>query len=559
MKLRESSRDLIEKLEARANTLEAQLQDKQLESSALRQIGQAMGMLFDIDEMLKKVAEIIVRVTGTDLCLIFLLDQAKTNLVLRASSGPSSGITGKIKLKVGEGVTGWVAKERRLVALDREAWLDARFKPVPEFQQDTYQSMLSLPLPGKEDLVGVINVSTDPPHEYTATQISLLSSIAEQVGGAVENFLQYQKVEKQASHLTTLSQISHTVTSDLYLEEVLNLIVAMTAESMNFRICTLMLLDEQKQELIIKASQTKSENYLKKPNIKFGESVAGRAVAEGKPISVLDVRKTSQYRYPDVAKREGLCSLISVPLKLKGKTIGVLNGYTAKPHVFTDEEIGLLSALGSHAAMAIENAKLKVRSAVIQEMHHRVKNSLQTIASLLRLQIRYGKFDSVEQVLNECINRILAIASVHELLSGDNLDIVNVKKVATGIMGATTGSLVPPDKSLETVIEGKDIMLPARKATSVALILNELVQNAIEHGFRVANRGKIVLSLSEYRGKVRMAVSNDGEPLPREFDLHSHQNLGLQIVETLVRDDLTGDFTLTNQRGYIKALVTFPK
>jgi len=545
--------------EQRIRELEAELRDKELEAEALRQIGQAMGSLFEIEEMLKQVADIVAKVTGTDLCLIYLLNESKTELVLRAMSRPAAGVIGKIRLKVGEGITGWVAKERRHVALGREAWRDSRFKHVPALREDSYHSMLSVPLPGKEDLVGVINVRTNPPHEYTQTQIALLNSIANQVGGAVENFLQYQRVEKRASHLTTLSEISRSITSEMYLEEVLHLIVAMTAESMNFKICSVMLLDEAKQELVIKATQSKSRAYIRKPNLKLGGSVAGRAVVEGQPISVLDVRKTPAYRYPDIAKREGLCSLIAVPLKVKGKIIGVLNCYTARPHIFTEEEIALLTALASHAAIAIENAKLMVRSAIIQEMHHRVKNSLQTIASLLRLQLRYAKLGSVEQALSESINRILAIAAVHELLSSESLDNVNIKKVAEGIAAATAHSLFPPDKSIDLSIEGSDVELPSQKATSVALILNELVQNAVEHGFKNLNRGRIVIDMREDADAVRLTVANDGDPLPAEFDLRHHRSLGLQIVENLVRDDLAGSFTLTNDRGMIKALVTFPK
>ncbi|MBI2843354.1 MAG: GAF domain-containing protein [Armatimonadetes bacterium] len=549
----------LEALDIRVGDLEAKLRDKELQVEALKQIGQSIGSLFEIEEMLKKVADIVVRVTGTDLCLIYLLDPSKSELVLMAASRPGEGVVGKIRLKVGEGVTGWVAKERRHVALGREAWRDSRFKHVPGLREDNYHSMLSVPLQGKKNLVGVVNVRTNPPHEYTQTQIDLLNIIAEQVGGAVENFLQYQRMEKRASHLTTLSEISRTIASDLYLEEVLQLIVAMTADSMNFRICSVMLLDEDKQELVIKATQSKSRAYIRKPNLKIGESVAGRAVMEGNPITVTDVRKTPGYRYPDIARREGLCSLIAVPLKVKGKTIGVLNCYTARPQTFTDEEVTLLTALASHAAIAIENAKLMVRSAIIQEMHHRVKNSLQTIASLLRLQIRYGKFDSVEQVLNESINRILAIASVHELLSSENLDKVSVRKVAESILSATGRSLVPPDKNIDMEIKGGDIMLPSQRATSVALILNELVQNAVEHGFKSSHKGSIVIDVQEHDDNVRLSVTNDGEYLPADFDLRSHRSLGLQIVENLVHDDLNGSFSLANDRGTIRALVTFPK
>ena len=265
-------------------------------------------------------------------------------------------------------------------------------------------------------------------------QISLLDSIARQVGGAVENYNDYYRMERRATQLSTLSEISQTITSDMYLEEILQLIVSVTAESLNFKICSVMLLDEERNELVIKATQSKSREYTRKPNVKLTESVAGRAVLEAKPITIRDVRKTPGYQYPDIAKREGLCSLISVPLMVKKEIIGVLNCYTGRPHDFTDEEITVLTALANQAAISIQNAKLMVRTAVLQEMHHRVKNSLQTVASLLRLQMRMGNLDDPKEALNQSINRIQSIATVHEMLSNENLDNVSIKRLADQIL-----------------------------------------------------------------------------------------------------------------------------
>ena len=508
--------------------------------------------------MLEVVADIASQVTETDTCFIYLLDDTEQELILRAAKGPTKGVVGKIRLKVGEGITGWVAKTRKHVALDREAFRDRRYKAFAELQEDRFQSMLSVPLVAEDQLIGVINIRTNPPHEYTESQIRLMERIAEQVANALKSSRMYRHMETQVSHLSTLSEVSRSITSGMYLDEILNLIVAMTAESMKFRIVTVMLLDEEKQELVIRATQSSSREYIRKPNLKLGESLAGKAISEGRPISVLDVKKTREYRYPDIARKERLCSMISVPLLLRNKAIGVLNCYTDRPHVFSDEQIAVLTAIGSHAAIAIENAKLVVKSAIVQEMHHRVKNNLQTIASLLRLQMHYSKFDSIEQVLQESINRILSIAAVHEVLSQEELDTVSINKVAASILAATCQSLVPPEKQVETSLHGPDIMLPPAKATSVALILNELIQNAVEHGFKDADRGQVTVRLSEEDRDIRLEVVNDGAPLPSGFDLRSGRNLGLQIVENLVRDDLHGKFTLEGN-GHITATVVFPK
>src|SRR5207245_147677 len=184
----------------------------------------------------------------------------------------------------------------------------------------------------------------------------------------------------------------------------------------------IMLLDEERGELIIKATQSRSHDYVKKPNLKVGESVAGRAVQAGQVLTILDVTQAPDYRFPDIAEKEGLCSLICVPLRVKDRTIGVLNCYTSRPHIFSQAEVDLLTTLANHAAISIANAKLMVRSAIIQEMHHRVKNSLQTVASLLRLQMHRTGGASTEDLLRESINRIVSIATVHDLLAREELD-----------------------------------------------------------------------------------------------------------------------------------------
>ncbi|MBA3916473.1 MAG: GAF domain-containing protein, partial [Acidobacteriales bacterium] len=546
--------------QTRIHEMEHAHDERNAEGEALRRIGEAMGSLFDLEEMLKAVAGVAVQVTGTDSSQVYLFNDAHDTLVLRAVTDGSGEVIGKLRLKVGEGLTGWVAKHKEPVMLGHHAHQDARFKFVPELQEDKYQSILSVPLIYRGEVLGVINVRTEKEHEYTQTQVRLVQSIASQISGAVENSRQYRKLEKRSSQLSALSEVSKTITSDLYLEEILQLIVAATADSMSFKICSLMLLDDDKQELVIKATQSKSKDYNKKANVKLGESVAGRALAEGRTITVYDLKHSEEYATPDLARREGLSSLASIPLLVKNKKIGVLNCYTEKPHRFTDDEISVLSALGSHAAIAIEHAKLMVKSAIIQEMHHRVKNNLQQVASLLRLQMHYVGERSVEQVLNESLNRILAIASVHELLAREDLDIISVKKIAEQILQATAQSILAPSKHIAMKIEGPDILLPSAQATSVALILNELVQNAVEHGFGAGmDNGEIRISLAEEPKFLTLTVANDGTPLPDGFDIRKTDSLGLQIVESLVRGDLQGKFTLTNEGERTVASVLFAK
>jgi GAF domain-containing protein len=168
-------------------------------------------------------------------------------------------------------------------------------------------------------------------------------------------------------HIEALSTVANLITSGLYLEELLRLIVNVTAEIMNSKISSLMLLDPEKKELVVKATQSISEAYNKKPNVKLGEGIAGLVAQQNKPICVLDVKEDSRYLNSDIAKKEGLFSLASVPLVVKGRVIGVLNCYTSKKHKFTKSELDVLTAVANQAAIAIENAELDLRARSAEE------------------------------------------------------------------------------------------------------------------------------------------------------------------------------------------------
>ena len=176
-----------------------------------------------------------------------------------------------------------------------------------------------------------------------------------------------KKTSRSSDTIEAISKISKAISSDLYLEDILKLIVTVTAEVMNSRICSLMLLDDKKQYLDIRATQSISEEYIGKKPLAKSEGVAWKVVLQNKPIVVPDVTKEPEYKYKDIAVKEKLVSLLCVPLAVKGKVIGVLNCYTSEPHKFTPTEINVLTSVANQAAIAIENTELMVKTKVIQE------------------------------------------------------------------------------------------------------------------------------------------------------------------------------------------------
>lgn len=221
--------------------------------------------------------------------------------------------------------------------------------------------------------------------------------------------------------------------------------------------------------------------------------------------------------------------------------------------------------------LKLKDEELRVKAAVIREIHHRVKNNLQTIASLLRLEQRRAASEEAKVVLRDSINRISSIALVHEYLSGQGTETVDINDLGNGIFRTVMSSMKNPDLELEMKFTADNLRLPSQQAASLALVLNELLQNALEHGFENCKKGKLTaaihyLASAKETGETRAAsgkdlsyesnnkkesenilllqVEDDGVGLPAGFDLHKTKSLGLKIVQTVVQSDLKGTFSL---------------
>ena len=178
--------------------------------------------------------------------------------------------------------------------------------------------------------------------------------------------LLYKKTSYK-QQIKALTEISMAISSDRYLDDILKLIVTVTANVMDSKICSLWLLDEKEKVLKIRATQTMSEEYLKERILKLGECVVGYVAQTKKPLAILDVLKEPRYKEKELARKESLVSMLSVPLALKDKVIGVINCYTSYPHQFTEVEKDMLTAVASQSAICIESTELMVKTKVIQE------------------------------------------------------------------------------------------------------------------------------------------------------------------------------------------------
>lgn len=246
----------------------------------------------------------------------------------------------------------------------------------------------------------------------------------------------------------------------------------------------------------------------------------------------------------------------AIPLTSRWEVVGLrrlLGLPLSKPRL-----VGALLMVHDETEVRHKERELKVKAAMIQEIHHRVKNNLQVIASVLRMQARRSELEEVRRALNDSVARILSVAVVHEFFAQQEARIINIKDVSQRIVNHTRQGILQPDKRIRLTLRGPSIYLPAQQATTCALIINELLQNAVEHGYERKPGGTISVNLRDDGDRVAITVVDDGQGLPADFSLEQADSLGLQIVQTLVRDDLKGQFELREGVG-VSAIVTFPK
>jgi two-component sensor histidine kinase len=392
-------------------------------------------------------------------------------------------------MRPGEGITGWAAAELEPVMIPSKAHLDPRFKEFPNLPEAEYESILAVPILAREKLAGALNVRTRLPREFTAAEIDLLTAIAAQVAQTIVHAQLYADAQRRVAELEALAKISEAVSESLYLEESLEAIVSTTMDAV---------------------SATGAALVLEDGRIAWPEGRAGTFA-------------------------------IRLPLRWKRRQIGELVCDRDAP--FDDDERALLEAIAHHAAVALEHGRAVMRGVVAQEIHHRVKNNLQTVASLLRLQARADGVDA-RQALEDSVNRILAIAAVHEVLTEQREEAVELAQLlerlrAMLIQGLGTG------KTVEAELE--QVSLEGNRATALALVFSELLQNALEHG-----GDAVQIQLARRNGDVVLAIADSGSAATEPG-----AGTGLSIVRALVQDELQGSFELVTD-GMTRAEVVFP-
>ncbi|MGE7948778.1 sensor histidine kinase [Lysinibacillus sp. NPDC093688] len=311
------------------------------------------------------------------------------------------------------------------------------------------------------------------------------------------------------------------------------------------------LLEEDNASLIVaEAKPTTIASLYKK-------SLLGQIAFEEMEPGVLFSLKTGKpiFGSRGITEERGIMQQDIVPIKdLHGETIAVLIKERDISQVVQNERNieQLMKATNS------EDQQRVFQAIVVQEIHHRVKNNLQVISSLLRLQMQRTHSEEVAEVFHDSISRISSMALVHDYLAQRGIEEADIKLLIKQITTLLVSSSIIPDQHIAVSVEGESIFCPSDKATAVALIVNELVQNSIKHAFPSRNYGTIAINLRQRKQMVTITVTDDGCGIGDPFSIGELSSLGLQLVEMLVEEKLQGVFSFPISEKGTKVSITFP-
>lgn len=541
------------------------------ELNGLHRIISAANSTLDLEGSLLQVVETVAEVMGVEACSVYLYDRVSDTLTLRATIGLNREAVGQVRLRMGDGITGWAAREGRPIAV-RDIRSEARYHTEPILAESGYLSLLAVPIVlfsadrfhlGDANLLGVITIQTHGPIDFAPEDIHFVETVAGELAFFITNAQLFQQTDERlhqkVRELTMLQQVSRVLTEQLNLEEVLRLIVVKAIEVANVDRAD-MLRYHDDGSLYVAASYGGQA-------LDEVPQVLADAINQGRSLAVLDAYHDSRFpELAEIAARYHFTSLFCMPLQLHQRILGAICIYSETQRHFDYDQVSMLATFADEAAIAIENAylyaesqrALKIKSAMLQEMHHRVRNNLQTIAALLAMQQRRLSTQGQESaILRDSAARIQAIAAVHNLLCRQDIGITTVDAVAKQLIESAQVSLVSPDLPLSFEVLGDSVIIGSHEATVLAIVLNELLNNAIFHGI-AATGGEITIETHMSEGMVTVELRDNG-PIYKKPDISSSRSgLGLQIIQTLVSNDLEGSFELCSDDGWTCARVHFP-
>ncbi len=493
-----------------------------------------LEVLLNPQNLLCRVLEMSVKLVSADRGSLMLLNPNTGSLDIEASVGLSATAK-RTKLRIGEGITGWVAStglpyrtgnvhdEKRYVELDSKI-----------------QSELAVPLDLKGQVIGILNVDSTRRDAFTQEHEKLLLQLAKDASDWIRMAWEINQLRVKGEQLETLVDMGQVIISEEHPESVLQSIARDACRLMKARLCSLMLLSESGDELVLKAWQGASKAYVKKPNLLVSESLLGVVVKRQKPLTVLNVQAHERFQHMELARRERLFSLLSVPLVFEGRSLGVLSVYTEQLHRFSNEEIRLLSAMAGLSAVAIAKVRLLERVVQVEEdlraserlsalgwlaaeIAHEIRNPLTVVQMLFHSMLSEMKLEGglardaalIETKMKQ-MNRILDQVLTFARSSEPSMEEIDATSLLADVALLIRHTLAERKIEMKMQMSSGPLRIRGDRAQLEQAILN-LVLNACQ---AMPEGGVLTLSARYVRsGKQRMVgvgVRDTGEGMSRK-------------------------------------------
>ena len=556
----------------------------------LYQVGSIIHSTLDPQEALLLIVREAVQLVRASSGSVVLVNPTNGFLEIQASQGLPPHAA-NLKLRVGEGVTGWVARTGKAARVG-----EVRHDPRYVMLRPEVRSELAVPLEVNGEVRGVLNVDSDRADAFSAPDQELLEALAAPAARVIKNTWLYEQLRLKARLFESLASVSRTINSTLNLDEALSAVTREACVLMQAKMCSLMMLDETRAWLDLRASFGAGKNYVQKPRLSVGESLLGTVVRRKKPVHVEDLQTSGRYQHVEVARREGLVSLLSVPLIFAGEAIGALSVYTARPYVYSNGEIRILSALAELSAIAIERARLYERVVDVEEqlrqneklsalgllaaeVAHEIRNPLTVMKMLYHsLNLKFPPNDPRTQDarvmdekiehLNRIVERILDFARTTE----PTLAPVNLNELIDELRLLVRHKLANQSVQLVRALQ-PELPVVMGDATQLEQAFLNLILNAAEampHGGTLTIATRLIRTRGQERRRhVAVEFKDTGEGMTEEQRRRAFSSvlsttktkgtgLGLAIVGRIVETH-RGKLKIQSQRGRGTTIVaTFP-
>lgn len=546
------------------NTRPANTTDRHL---LLYELFHSITSTLEPDKALDLIIDAAVKITGATNGSLILIDWDKKILNIEVSRGFSRRIE-NTKLKVGEGITGWVAENGRPLLVP-DVSKDPRYVTV----QAEIKSELAVPLIIEKDLIGVLNVDSTCEDAFTIEDLDLLTLLSKQSARVIQNGQLFETVLSKAEELSTLIEINKAVTSTFSLDKILRQIVERTAKLMNSKICSVFLLSDDEEFLVLEANHGGSTEYASNRQISINESPLQDVVNHRHSLQVPDIRKETSNQTAEMAKQEGVRSMLSVPLVVRDKVIGVINIYTAKRYQFSDDEKRLLKTFADLSAIAIENARLYEKMVRLEEqarraarltaagelavgIAHEIRNPLTIVKMIFDTETDLNERD--REVIGEELTRMNKIIS--NLLDytrpkESEQELCKIKRILENTLFLLSHDFDKKNIAVETLY-GENIPKITADPVQLQQVFLNLLMNS---GEAMPDGGKITIKTTQLDdANIEILLDDDGEGMPDEITENLFTpfkttkqkglGLGLSIVKRII-DDHQGRLEIKSTPG----------